>query len=93
MEIVNKVYKIITETYEYVFIMQTEGEDDYWYWAVPRSDVGAYFARKGTLILSLDKAKAEQFVNDMENDTLGCSVASFNSVEEAEMDYRGGINV
>lgn len=90
MEIVNKVYKIITETYEYVFIMQTEGDDDYWYWAVSRADVTSYFAKKGILLLSLDKEKAEQFVNDDVNEFLGCSVASFNSVEEAEMDYKGG---
>lgn len=58
-----------------IFFLQTEGETDVWYWQVDTADVQNY---NGTLTM---------FVNDYANSTLGCSVASFNTLEEAKADY------
>lgn len=57
-----------------IFFLQTEGETDVWYWQVDTVDVQNY---KGTLT---------EFVNDHANAALGCSVASFATLEEARED-------
>ena len=57
-----------------IFFLQTESETDFWYWQVDKTDVQNY---KGTLT---------EFVNDERNSHLGCSVASFTTLEDAKAD-------
>ena len=57
-----------------IFFLQTESETDFWYWQVDKEYVQNY---KGTLA---------EFVNDERNSHLGCSVASFVTLEDAKGD-------
>ena len=54
-----------------IFFLQTEGENDCWYWEVPKYEVSGNYL---------------EFVNDERNATLGCSVASFPTLEDAKAD-------
>lgn len=94
----NEVKKIVYNGNSIYFILQTEGDQDFWWWEVSVSDVRDYFVDKGLESIDnasavyelacekLSKAHAEQFCNDADNDTLGCSCASFETAEEATMD-------
>lgn len=86
----NKVYKVITSTDTICFIIQTEGDMDFWYWEVSRSSWNSYWEKHKSpacLIGRIMKWAANQFVNDEENSALGCSCGSFLTMEEAIFDY------
>ena len=87
---INKVYKVIDAEGSYCLIIQTEGDDDFWWWEFNKGYVDEYFSEKG---IEFDIAKAEVFANDLDNNLIGCSTASFSSVEEAEEDYRREIQI
>lgn len=76
-EFVNKLIKRIDDDDTTVFIIQTVGDDDYWYWAVDK-----YY---------VDKAHCtdEEFINDVDGKYghLGFSSASFATPEDAIDDY------
>lgn len=55
------------------FFLQTEGETDFWYWTVALADVTTN--------------NYLEFVNDERNASLGYSVASFTTLEDAKADY------
>ena len=87
----NEVKKIVYNGNAIYFILQTEGDQDFWWWEVSRNDVRNYFSNNAVAYLELtsnklSKAHAEQFCNDADNDTLGCSCASFETAEEAAVD-------
>lgn len=66
----NKIIKVIKQGSCYFFILQTENDNDFWYWQVDAYDVDNY---DGTF---------EQFVNDENNGALGCSCAGFESLDD-----------
>ncbi len=76
-EYYNKLIKRIDRDGYTCFIIQTTDEDDYWYWAVDTSVVE-------------DSGLSDiEFINDVtgEYGSEGCSVASFDTPEEAEADF------
>lgn len=74
--VVNKVHKVLETEFDYVFIIQTNDDEDFWYWMIGRQ----YFDGKPSI------EEAERFANDIDNGCIGCSVASFASISEAEAD-------
>lgn len=78
-EYFNKLIKRIDEDGYTCFIIQTTGEDDYWYWVVD------------TPIVENSGLTDIEFINDVtgEYSTEGSSVASFTTPEEAEADFIG----
>ena len=78
-EYYNKLIKRIDEEGYTCFIIQTIGEDDYWYWVVD------------TPIVKRSGLTDIEFINDVtgEYSNEGSSVASFDTAEEAEADFRG----
>ena len=53
------------------FFLQTEGEGEFWYWQVDTADI---------------KEPRLEFVNNLENATLGCSVGGFATLDDARED-------
>lgn len=89
---INKVHKIIYDdkTGTTSFIIQTDGDKDFWYWQVDTGDIFDYFKEKDepfgiirTVSGHLTKRQAEQFCNDIDNTDKGTSVASFDTIEDA----------
>ena len=74
---VNKLIKKIDDNGSTCFIIQTEGDNDYWYWVVDT----AYVTESGLT--------DEEFINDVtgEYGSIGFSAASFDTVEDAIADY------
>lgn len=94
----NRVHKVVYDGNNIVFIIQTDDEQDFWWWSVPFADVQEYFARanKPHTVVSiafnkLNREQAEQFANDIDNSDKGVSCASFDTVEDALRDL--GINI
>lgn len=73
----NKLIKRIDEDGYTCFIIQTTGEDDYWYWVID------------TPIVEESGLTDEEFINSWKYSAEGGSVASFDTAEEAESDFRG----
>ena len=76
-EYFNKLIKRIDEDGYTCFIIQTSGENDYWYWVVDTS------------IVEESGLSDEEFINSFDYSSEGASVASFDTVEEAETDFYG----
>lgn len=70
----NKIIDTIYTGNTMVFIIKTGNEKGFWYWQVDREEVNEY---RGT---------HEEFVNDEDNATLGCSTGTFNTIEETLID-------
>ena len=89
----NKIQKVVYDGATVTFIIQTEGESDFWHWSVNWHDVADYFQnhKNKVALLELVNEKLSPvncniFINDLENDTLGCSCCSFDSIEDALKD-------
>lgn len=78
----NKVYKIIKNKNENAicFIIQTEGDMDFWWWEISQ-ELWDRYKEKNTFGLPND------FVNDDENLSEGCSCGSFLTIEDTICDY------
>lgn len=76
-DFVNKLIKKIDDGVDTCFIIQTEGDNDYWYWVVDT----AYVTESGLT--------DEEFINDVtgEYGHIGFSSSSFDTVEDAIADY------
>ena len=92
---INKVHKVIYDdkTGTTTFIIQTDGDQDYWWWQVDTGDIFHYFKEKDeplgiirTISEHLTKAQAERFCNDLDNTDKGTSCASFDTIDEALKD-------
>ena len=87
-DIINKCAKIIYDKYDVVFIIQTAGDNDFWYWIVNRYDIREYFEKSPSALFELasdklSKNHIEKFINDVKNDCIGVSGGSFESIEDA----------
>lgn len=91
----NTVHKVIYDdkTGTITFIIQTDGDHDYWYWYLNEDTVRTYFRNKGDNLAlynietgTLSKEQAERFCNDDECDTAGVSVGGFDTIDEAIAD-------
>lgn len=87
----NKVHKIITDnkTGTIAFILQTEGDQGFWYWYVNEDTVRNYFkdnkdnlAYYNTITYTLSREQAERFCNDIDNTDKGVSVSGYNTIDE-----------
>lgn len=74
----NEVIKMLEKGGLTVFILKTEGEDDFWCWEVYTADVEDY------------DGSPEQFANDIENAMIGTSWGGFDTVEDAVADIGEG---
>lgn len=92
-EITNHVVKVITDTdaKTYIFIINTEGDQDFWWWQVDFSDVAKYFKESGYNPLylyslystgGLTQTMAEMFCNDIDNTLYGVSCSSYKAIDE-----------
>lgn len=86
---VNKVEKVIRDGSSIVFIIKTDGDQDYWYWQVSEEDVADFFRLNRnaygvyrTLAGKMTKGLAEQFVNSDEYSDKGCSCGGYNTIDE-----------
>jgi len=89
---INKVHKIVYDdkTGTIAFIIQTDGDQDFWCWYVNEDTVRNYYRDKGdklayynTETATLSKEQAERFCNDIDNTDKGVSVASFDTIDKA----------
>lgn len=96
----NRVIKLIRTDYSIIFILQTEGDDDFWWWEVSKEDFRNYWKNLYTgsrawgvygATYNTNQKQAEQFANDIENSDKGTSCSSFSTVEDALRDL--GINI
>lgn len=92
-DIINHVQKVVYDGSTVSFIIQTDGDNDFWWWSVCWREVADYFQEhhKPSAINELaneklSKIHCEQFVNDCDNDMLGVSCSSFATVEDALKD-------
>ena len=94
MNEVNNVIKVFRNPGAIDFVIKTKGDDDLWIWQVSSQDWVDYWLKKGTDIQKYNaphfsKKMCIQFVNDGDNDTLGCSWGSYKNLDELikENDY------
>lgn len=88
-EMVNKVLEIIENDSTICFVLNTQGEHDFWYWEVGRA-VWDYFWRDknpDVLKAKITNEAATEFVNSDECSHYGCSCGHFATVAEAIKDY------
>ena len=50
-EMINKVHKVISSDNAICFIIQTEGDKDFWYWVIDRSTWNGYWKDKNPACL------------------------------------------
>lgn len=86
---VNTVHKVITSSDSICFIINTEGDPDFWWWEVSRSTWDGYWKDKNVACLAgiIMKFAANKFVNSDECSHCGFSCSSFETVEDAVKDY------
>ena len=92
-EFYNNVKKVVYDGSAITFIIQTKGDNDFWFWNVSRQAVFDYFNKNNLSValfeLSHDALSfyhASIFCDDCDNDTLGCSGGSFETIEDALKD-------
>lgn len=86
---INKVHKIITDGTTTTFIIQTDGDSDFWFWTVDNTDIREYFKAHNTdtnLVIALNghitPTAAEIFANDIDNSDKGTSSSSYDTIDE-----------
>jgi hypothetical protein len=88
---INKVHKIITDhkTDTTTFIIQTDGDQDFWWWQVDNTDIREYFKAHNTgtnLVIALNghitPTAADIFANDIDNTDKGTSGAAYETIDE-----------
>lgn len=91
----NKVIKVVTMENVVYFIIQTEGDTDFWYWEIPTESWLDYWNKLGNpakavqAALGYNPERCDEFANDPNNDTVGASCGSFATVEDAIADIWG----
>ena len=80
----NTIIDIITNNDSIVFIINTEGDTDFWWWEISATEWKRYWNSTNITI-----EMATEFANDEENETLGTSCGSFETVADAVVDYMG----
>ena len=90
-DIINQIQKVVYDDYTIHFIIQTQGDNDFWYWSVNRYDVKEYFKKSSSALFELANNKLSKrhcniFINDCNNDLLGVSCASFETIEDVLKD-------
>lgn len=85
----NKVHKVITNGNSICFVINTDGDLDFWWWEISRGTWNGYWKDKNPacLIGNIMEWAANEFVNSDEYSNCGCSCGSFETVEEAVKDY------
>ena len=88
-EFYNKTQTVIYDGGTVSFIIQTDGEPDFWSWSVGWRDVADYFQTRGNKAAlnelvneNLSTRNCNIFVNDCENDTLGSSSGFYATIED-----------
>lgn len=81
---VNQVHLVIAKESTVCFIISTETDNDFWYWEISKDIWDRYLENNPSDDVLLS---ASEFVNSGEYSHCGCSVASFNTIEEAVLDY------
>lgn len=86
---VNKVHKVVSGSNTICFIIQTDGDKDFWWWQIDRSTWNGYWKDKNPacIIGNIMEWAANEFVNSDECSHCGCSCASFETVYDAIKDY------
>jgi len=87
---INKVHKIITDGNTTTFIIQTEGDSDFWFWQVDNTDIRNYFrthkSAGTTLVIALNghltPTAANIFANDLDNTDKGTSCGGYDTIED-----------
>ena len=88
---INKVLHVMTNGGAVAFVIQTEGEPDFWWFEVDSESWFDYWKKNGN---SADIFGANfftpwmctEFVNNCD-DTIGCSCGSFETEQDAVKDY------
>jgi len=78
----NNIIKIFRTAGAINFVIQTEGESDFWVWQISAWDWFEYFGND-----EVTEDRANKFINDEDNATLGCSSASYDTIEDAVADW------
>ena len=94
---INKVHKIITDNKSdtTTFIIQTDGDQDFWYWQVDNTDIREYFKAHNTgtnLVIALNghitPTAADIFANDIDNTDKGTSCAGYETIDEILREFQ-----
>ncbi len=79
----NEVKSIIVNGDAICFVIQTDGEKDFWWWEISGGEWNKYW-KGGT---EINKKLANIFVNDMKTSSYGCICSSFTTIEDAKKNY------
>lgn len=82
---VNYPVEIFGDGYTTVFIFKDT--DGFWFWQFSDIDAKEYFKRHGIDFKSWSQDMVEMFCDDSENQTLGCSGGSFETIEELKSEF------
>ena len=85
----NTVHKVISSSDTICFIINTDGDSDFWWWEISRDTWVKYWKNKNhaCLIGDIMEWAANEFVNSDECSDCGCSCGSFKTVYDAIKDY------
>ena len=82
----NKVHKIIYRDNEITFIIQTEGETNFFWWSFTKDELRPYFEKhdaiKNMINDNLTLEQADTFVNSPDANEIGVGGGYYNSLEE-----------
>lgn len=79
----NEIIRIITIDGITNFILKTDNQDGFWLWQVNNADMLKYFGLPTDYVGTISKDDFNRFVNDSENDSIGTSSGTFDTIEEA----------
>lgn len=92
----NEVLRVIRDGNIITLIIRTEGDQDFWHWTLTDYDFKKSLGRNGRKDLlvtfalgNITPKMAEIVANDPENDTVGTSGGSFETVGKAVCDVMG----
>lgn len=95
---INKVHKVITDhkTDTTTFIIQTEGDTDFWWWQVDNQDIRDYFNNRTDktyrVVIAINghmtPTASEIFANDIDNTDKGTSCAGYETIDEILKEFQ-----
>lgn len=82
----NRVHKIIYRDNEITFIIQAEGETNFFWWSFTRDELRPYFEKHGAIgnmaSNNLMQDQADAFVNSPDANEIGIGGGYYNSLDE-----------
>lgn len=79
----NEIIRIIEIDGITNFIIRTDNQDYLWIWQIETPDILHYFGLDSDYAGTISKADYNRFVNDIDNITMGSSVGTFETIQDA----------